>query len=261
MSRAAADTQARQLRHLLRRLSLQGAFVQGGEGEAIIEVEGHAETTMVAPAVFALALARGWIAKGEGGACRLTGEGRLACERLSSPGPQDTLEEREMRAPDGTRRKVQVNTAESPLAWLRRRKGADGRPMIDDLAFAAGERLREDFTKAQLSQRVTADWGMPVTDGPRGPSRGEIPLIALAARRRVEKAMEALGPGLGDIAMAVCCHLQGLEMAEGGLGWPQRSGKIVLQIALERLARHYGMVSGEARPGITAWRAEEEGPA
>ncbi|NWH09231.1 MAG: ATPase [Alphaproteobacteria bacterium] len=258
MSRAAAETHARQLRHLLRRLSLPGALVREAEGEAVIAVAGHAETTHVAPAVLAFALARGWVGKGEDGACRLTREGRAHLERLTAPDAQANIEEREILAPDGVQRKVQVNTAESPLAWLRRRKGPDGRPMIDELAFAAGERLREDFTKAALAQRVTADWGMPVTAGPRGPARAELPLIALAARRRVEKAMAALGPGLGDIVMAVCCHLKGLEMAEGGLGWPQRSGKVVLQIALDRLARHYGMVSGTGRPGLTAWRAEEE---
>ena len=37
------------------------------------------------------------------------------------------------------RRRVTVNHDESPLAWLRRRKDADGRPMIDASEFAAGE--------------------------------------------------------------------------------------------------------------------------
>ncbi|MFP4003568.1 MAG: DUF6456 domain-containing protein, partial [Alphaproteobacteria bacterium] len=49
------------------------------------------------------------------------------------------------------------------------------------------------------------------------------------------------GPGLADALLQVCCHLKGLEEAERALGWPRRSGKLVLAIALERLAVHYGM--------------------
>jgi hypothetical protein len=55
----------------------------------------------------------------------------------------------------------------------------------------------------------------------------------------VAAALRDLGPGLGDTALRVCCYLEGLEATEKRMGWSARSGKIVLRIALQRLARHY----------------------
>ena len=52
-------------------------------------------------------------------------------------------------------------------------------------------------------------------------------------------ALRELGPGLGEIALRCCCHLEGLERTERNMGWSARSGKIVLRIALQRLKRHY----------------------
>ena len=40
-----------------------------------------------------------------------------------------------------------------------------------------------------------------------------------AARQRVETALLALGPGLADVALRCCCHLEGLEPAERRMGW------------------------------------------
>src|SRR3546814_10656352 len=62
----------------------------------------------------------------------------------------------------GKRRTVTVNLAESPLSWLH------ARGHIDDRLFAAGERLRADYERAQLGPNVTMRWG-PV----RGKTTGE----------------------------------------------------------------------------------------
>ena len=56
------------------------------------------------------------------------------------------------------RARLTVDLAESPLAWLARRKGRDGRPLIEPEQFQAGERLRADFTRAQLMPHITANW-------------------------------------------------------------------------------------------------------
>jgi hypothetical protein len=43
---------------------------------------------------------------------------------------------------DGTGRPVLLNEGESPLGWLTSRKDRNGRPLISDHQYAAGERLR-----------------------------------------------------------------------------------------------------------------------
>lgn len=138
-----------------------------------------------------------------------------------------------------------VNPAESPIAWLRRRKDRDGEPMISQSQFDAGERLRVDFWFAQLTPRVTANWSAvaPMDRRRRSGSGSYADMLdnVAVARERVSRALAAVGPELAGVLIDVCCHLKGLEVAEREAGWPQRSGKVVLQLALTRLARHYGL--------------------
>lgn len=153
---------------------------------------------------------------------------------------------------------VLLDTAESPLAWLYRRRGSAGRGVISEAEFGAGERLRTDFTKAGLMPSVSTNWRAMAAPG-GGMSRAELTDYALAARDRVQAALAAIGPELAGTALDVCCFLKGLEQVENERSWPQRSAKVVLLLALKALARHYGLAdeaSGRrSSPQLVHWGA------
>lgn len=152
---------------------------------------------------------------------------------------------------DGVERLVSANEAESPLARLKARN------MLDAAQFDAGERLRRDYTLAQLAPRLGVDLSAPVVMGMRGKKEATLSETVLAAKQRFSRAMKAVGPGLNDLLFDVCCHLIGIEDAERDSGWPTRSGRVVLAIALDRLAQHYGMtVTAPARGRMRSWHAD-----
>lgn len=59
------------------------------------------------------------------------------------------------------------------------------------------------------------------------------------AKRRFLAAIEAARPGLADILWRVVCSGEGMREAETALGWPARAGKLVLTLALDRVADYY----------------------
>ena len=152
----------------------------------------------------------------------------------------------------GAPRRVRYNLAESPVAILGRRRDKDGRVFLEADLVEAAERLREDFELAQMGPRVAQNWERFLTGGDRGGFRAETGGAEgpRAARDRVAFALRDLGPGLGDVALRVCCFLEGIEAAERRMGWAARSGKIVLRIALQRLQRHYLEAYGKSGPLI-----------
>lgn len=130
------------------------------------------------------------------------------------------------------RRTVTVNLGESPLAWLYARGHIDARLM------AAGEALRGDYERAQLPANTTMRW-----DPVRVKTTGEVPLEGverqLAAKQRFDGAISAAGRDLEDVLWRVVCAGEGVPETEKALGWPARSGKLVLRIALDRVADFY----------------------
>ena len=132
-------------------------------------------------------------------------------------------------------RSVTINAAESPLGWLL------ARSLISQRQYDAGERLRADWERAEFEPRVTMSWDSAPLASRRGGALPEPDLggARLDARRRFEAAVASAGPGLGDILWRVVCAGEGMRDAETALGWPARAGKVVLTIALDRVADFY----------------------
>ncbi len=270
-------------KQLLRRMAAAGGWIEpvaGHDGEPQrFRIVGKDKT---GPAVGRRTLedwrSRGWIVAGTSGVFRLTAAGHEAAvpERahaahaVSPHRRQHGLVGEELRTIEGSKRQVTADAAESPLGWLMCRRDGRGRPLIEEAEYAAGERLRADFTIAGLSQRITSSWGQSIASGASGRSGGPGEALvvserAMDARRRVNKALAAVGPGLAGILLEVCCLACGLEAAERRLGLPQRAGKVILQIALARLAEHYGLSRAPApQTGpvrVRSWGSQDYRPA
>jgi len=132
-------------------------------------------------------------------------------------------------------RSVTVNLAESPLGWLY------ARDMISARQFDAGERLRDDWERAQLAPRVTMQWDAPPAGkvARAAPQSNDPATAQISAKRRFEEAVDAVGGGLSDILWRIVCAGEGMRDAEVALGWPARAGRVVLGLALDRLAAYY----------------------
>jgi hypothetical protein len=159
------------------------------------------------------------------------------------------LTQRRVMTPEGAVT-VNVNELESPLARLR------FRGQLTPVQYEAGERLRQDFTMAGLMPRLCADLSAPISNSARGAAPAPMTEKLIAARQRFRLAMASVGPGLSDLLFDVCCHLKGLEAVEATYEWPVRSAKVVLQIALDRLAAHYGIATRSTRHRVRVWRAD-----
>lgn len=166
------------------------------------------------------------------------------------------IENRDIFESDGTRR-FHINANESPLTALARKRDKHGDYYLTKRMIQAGERLREDFEISQIGPRITQNWDRFLVASARGDYRVDgvdRSDAAEIARARLSKALATLGPGLADIAFRCCCFLEGLERAEKKLEWSARSGKIVLRIALDRLADFYEMPKDEQKMAKTLRR-------
>ena len=152
-----------------------------------------------------------------------------------------------------------IDLGESPLAWLAARKDAKGRALLDRHQVEAGERLRQDYTFAGMMPRFAGGWRTERISGGRVSAGVDLEDHILAARRRVEMALSAVGGGLAPVLVDVCCLLKGLETVEKERGWPPRSGKVVLGLALTSLSEHYRLGVSGVRPKGSPQRPGESG--
>ena len=247
--------------HALRRLSAPDAMLAiaiGMEQGVILQTitSGEPEHGSKLPAETAMTLAlRGWIS------CpntsnrvlryRITPSGRAALRELTAATENQARAMAEApeafdHAPNGVGTwadagtEVRAPLQESPIVGLSRRRDRDGNPFLNRAMIRAAERLREDFELAQVTTHKKRD---PMLDWNRVlcaiDNHEPVETTGSSAYAQVKAALVFLGPGLSEIAVRCCCLLEGLETTEKKMGWAARSGKVVLRIALQRLALHY----------------------
>jgi Domain of unknown function (DUF6456) len=196
---------------------------------------------------------RGWLnTDGLERVFRLSESGALALRRGLAPQPA-----MDNAAHVAVHRQPTVSNGLSPIARLRQRRGSDGQAALTSLQADAAERLAQDFNRGQMQPRVTTNWqqlalgltadrsssvrlGIEVTEG------------VSAAQERLRSALNDAGPEFADVLLDVCCLEVGMETLERRRGWPHRTAKIILALALDRLSRHYGLAAtGANRTGRT----------
>lgn len=251
------------------RQNLARALKALGDGATLLNPDGglqleYGSAALTVPAIAVVAMVQEGLLTRRGDSVCRTPEGR-AFVRRAAAGPADNpfaAQHREVQKktldPGADAATVRVNVAESPLQWLATRRTRDGTPLIDRAQLKAGQRLAHDFESGHRRERITQSWD---ASGVRSAApRDKLCLgeAAGAARRRVENALDAVGPGLAEVLVAVCCEERGLEATERRFGWPARCGKVVLKLALDRLAAHYGigLAARGAGSGLVHWGGE-----
>lgn len=154
-------------------------------------------------------------------------------------------EDRDVYIPEGVTRSARINTMQTPLRRLAKRKLKCGRRSLSDAEIEAGERFAKDYAASHMGHVATQSFE-------RAEGRSEVYSQAweeglayrLDARRRVMEALACLGGGLDRTVMSVCVTETDLEKLERAENWSQGSGLTVLKLGLQKLVVFYGTVPG-----------------
>ena len=250
---------------LLARLSRKGATLELTAAGHVISAPGNSRAKravgdgldigrLIPRDVVAYAIERGWIS-GDDTRWRLTEDGANALRRgLDVPAMEPMTQSRSEPMPAPTRI--------LRIGERRRRFVAAVGPQAQ-----AAQRLGEDFIAGQMMPRVTANWDRAalgaLPDGAKHPSGLGVEMSdrTASAQERVRRALDDAGPEFAGVLIDLCCLEIGIEAVEAKRGWPRRSAKVVLNLALDRLARHYGIVAqGPKRGRVQQWGTDDYRP-
>ncbi|WP_246727683.1 DUF6456 domain-containing protein [Chelativorans sp. Marseille-P2723] len=252
---------------MLRFLSRGTAEGQTGGKEGMVLLDGADRGTISVTAATLSMLLRQRIVLCRGKRFLLSEEGFALAKRSSGGEHAFRCQHQELSqisiSTEAREQTAWANLGESPLALLARRRTKKGVPFLSESEFQAGERLRSDYTRAQIIPRLGVNWSSAISNSRRRSGENgiaELTDAALAARDRVDQALKAVGPELAGILVDVCCFLKGLERVELERGWPVRSAKVVLKTALSALSRHYEPQALSRSQTILHWGAEDYRP-
>jgi hypothetical protein len=139
-----------------------------------------------------------------------------------------------------SREGVTINLSESPIARLAVSPASGGSPFLEKHHVEMAEKLRRLVERAGMLARMTTNYSAGTGSTASSNGTSDISDMAADARRELSRIHRILPHDCAAVAIDVCGFLKGLQQVEVERGWPRRSAKLVLRIALESLAVHYG---------------------
>ncbi|MGL1922066.1 MAG: DUF6456 domain-containing protein [Hyphomicrobiales bacterium] len=149
----------------------------------------------------------------------------------------------------------------SPIYKLYNRQRNIRHKYLNETHLQAGQQLFDKFVNANLQPNITMNWEklasapQPHYTGVKDTGLGESLYLA---RKQLYEALEYVGEDFAAILVEVCLFGNGLEATEKALAWPARSGKLLLTMALDRLAQYYKIdVKQKPKSMYLAWAAHD----
>jgi hypothetical protein len=128
------------------------------------------------------------------------------------------------------------------------------RESITPRMHAAGMRLKEDFEVGLLGAK-DAEGNFAL--GIRGQANHAwVPDVQLDAIRRFKLAMIAVGAHVGAVLVAFCCYDRDVVKIAVQQGRNRDKVMGIVEVGLETLADHYGMLGKDERRKMQGWRED-----
>lgn len=130
----------------------------------------------------------------------------------------------------------------APLFKLYNRQRNMAHKYLSETHLRAGQKLFDQFVKANLRPNVTMNWENLQSvkqshhTGNKDMGFSETTYIA---RRELYESLSHVGQEFSAILVEICLFGNGLEATEKAMNWPARSAKLLLTMALDRLAEYY----------------------
>lgn len=149
----------------------------------------------------------------------------------------------------------------APLLKLYNRQRNMAHKYLSETHLLAGQKLFDLFVKANVRPNVTMNWEnlQSVKQSHHTGSKDVgFSEATYMARRELYESLSHVGQEFSAILVEICLFGNGLEATEKAMNWPARSAKLLLTMALDRLAEYYRFApSGGVGNKYLAWLAAD----
>lgn len=161
-------------------------------------------------------------------------------QQVDNHSPQSSIQEKTLKQVPNMA--LCLDDEASPILKLFNRQRNVAHRYLNEIHLQAGQKLFKLFVSANLQPHITMDWDR-LKSVPQNHYMGSkdsgFSEQAYIARRQLYESLAHVGEEFSTILVEICLFGNGLEATEKAMHWPARSGKLLLTMALDRLAEYY----------------------